>query len=396
VAAAGVFSGAAAVTLLAIWMTWSLAPNTMAFSFWFEVLLTDRFLPAYFVSVMLAAVGRGWPSNARQIAAFGIAYVFLSVEQFLVSLPVLVLGVAIARWEPQRIRRAARWLPILCVVLSAVAGTIYFVSPGQRWRNSLLNTRPLSLAPSAIVEWMHQAFPVGYRALLVGGASDRLSAVHLALYVVLTIAVVVLVRMRFKNDSMPERARAAFVPGVLAWAYLTAYATSLSTLLISPHFPIYAAQYPTLLLAAGLAHAGWFAFELARPRPAIAMSARLVAAAALLAIAAWITIPGLKQDAAEYREERWFGDIRKRAYHDILERSQAGQGNAFILTNSPVRSIGGTMEPPWGLAAYFRWRERRDLVVVIDTNYDYASRPPLAYVTIDLAPMSALHTPQTQ
>jgi hypothetical protein len=392
-AAAGVVSGAAMVALLAIWMTWSVAPNTMAYSFWFEVLLTDRFLPAYFVSLMLAAVGNGWPANGRQVAVFGIAYVFLSVEQFLVSLPVLVLGVALARWEPQRIRSAARWLPILCLGLSAVAGAIYLVSPGQRWRNSLLNTRPLSLAPAAIVDWMQQAFPIGYRALLVGGASGRLWAAHLALYLALTVAVIVLVRSRFKNDAATGRPRTTFAPGVLAWTFLTAYATSVSTLLVSPHFPVYAAQYPTLLLAAGLAFAGRFAFELARlPRPTIAMAARLMAIATLLAVTVRITIPALRRDAAEYREERWFGELRKRTYHQVLDRSEAGQGNAFILTNSPIRSIGGTMEPPWGLAAYFRWRDRRDLVVVIDTNYDYATRPDgRAYVTIDLGAIAAPH-----
>jgi hypothetical protein len=52
-----------------------------------------------------------------------------------------------------------------------------------------------------------------------------------------------------------------------------------------------------------------------------------------------------------------------------------------------VRSIGGTMEPPWGLSAYFRWAGQGHILVLIDTNYDFAARPlDRQYVTIDLAP----------
>jgi hypothetical protein len=389
-----------AVLLALAWMIWSAANNTYGYSLWFDVLLTDRFVPMYLASVLAVLVGTGWPARrAAPLLAFSALYLLIAVEQFLVTLPIVIgLYGALAAG-----RRGWRRLEpfALAAVLSGVSAVIYAASPGQQWRNRLLQLQAPDLSPHGLFTWFKTAMPLGYRVLL--GPGDAIYwKVHLLLLlgslVLLAAGGAALVRRRASWTAGSPRLVEALTVLAAALAFQVAYACSLATLLVSPHFPEYAAQYPALLLTLALVLTTGAAFRLADPTiwttgagavddaSAVDRTTVLLVGACLVAVLVTITFPALTADAASFREEARFGALRKRVYRRVLDLNARTGATGFILTNSPLRSIGGNMEPPWGLSAYFRWIHRQDLAVVIDTNYDFSTRPQdREYVTVDVS-----------
>ena len=379
-----------ACLLVLTWGIWSSAQNTYAYSLWFDCLLTDRFVPMYLASVLAVGISRGWPGR-RPIALAGFAaiYLFVAVEQFMVTLPVLLAGYAIYGRPPNA---AARTLRILAgsIALSGVSALIYFSSPGQQWRNHLMNVKAPDLSPAGLYGWFKDAIPLGY-AVLFGHHNPAIYwTLHLLLLLtgtgVLMTAGFAVWRVRSSDPSAAKQLverEDVFRWALFATCFNAAYAASLATLLVSPHFPEYAAQYPGLLLTLGLVFSlAAIVRVLAAPRTAVVLTA-----ACALAVLLAVTLPALRTNVASFKEEAAYGRLRKSVYHRVLEVNRETGASGFVLTNSPVRSIGGTMEPPWGLSAYFRWAGQGNILVLIDTNYDFATRPlDRQYVTIDLAP----------
>jgi hypothetical protein len=375
----------AAALLLGAWGIWSSSPNTFGYSVWFDALLADRFIPMYVASLLAVALALG-PRRGHPAArlAFGAGYVFIAVEQFLVTLPIILAAYAFAGTSGRTVRRGLETFAA-CVALSALSGWVYVSSPGQRWRNTLLNLSAPDLSPRGLLHWFTESTPLGYRVLFGGTYGRRYVALHLALFATLALAGAILAR---RAELRPVAAEADVADEgslrgrawILAVAFCAAYSASLATLLVSPHFPEYAAQYPALLLTLAWVCTAASVIPL---RPSALSAAAITTAMAVLVVA--LTVPALRTDVTGFREETAFGVLRKRTYARILEINADTGATGFVVTNSPLRSIGGNMEPPWGLSAYFRWIGRSDLAVYIDTNYDYPSRPrDRAYVTIDL------------
>jgi hypothetical protein len=164
---------------------------------------------------------------------------------------------------------------------------------------------------------------------------------------------------------------------------------SLSTLLISPHFPEYAIQYPAILLVLGLAYSVLSLIELfdIKMRQAKFFSNRwgiFLPALVSVVVLLGITIPGLPKLRASYQEIMMHNKLRHAVFQHIIDIYQTTGQTHFILTRCPVRSHGGTMEPPWGVQGYFRWRQYDNLQVYLDDNYDFPDRPmDKPYVTVD-------------
>jgi len=80
---------------LTILVSWMLSYNVVTYSLWFDVLLTDRFLPIYVISLMCIILHRGWfEQTLFGEALHGALYLFFAVEQFLVTMPILFLAFA--------------------------------------------------------------------------------------------------------------------------------------------------------------------------------------------------------------------------------------------------------------------------------------------------------------
>jgi hypothetical protein len=382
-AAAGAFgrrrAAFGAVLLVLAWAIWSAAQNTYAYSIWFDCLLTDRFVPMYLASLLSVGAARGWPSaRPLPLLAFSALYLFVSVEQFLVTMPILLTAFAFGGAASPPFKRAAVFLAGT-TALSAVSALIYFASPGQRWRNALMQVKAPDLTPHGISTWFRDAMPLGYRVLFGDHGNAAYWKLHLVVIALSLVALAIGAIVAWRRASTADTDIWRWA--LFAAAFHLAYAASLATLLVSPHFPEYAAQYPALLLALGVTCSIAALARLLPDRAALPAAIVCTAAVAIL-----ITLPALRHNVDSFKEEAAYGRLRKTVYHQILETNRTTGATGFVLTNSPVRSIGGTMEPPWGLSAYFRWYEKPGLAVVIDTNYDFAARPrDRDYVTIDLS-----------
>jgi hypothetical protein len=372
------------IFLLAIvWGTWSLSQNTYAYSVWFDCLLTDRFVPMYLTSVLSVGVASGWPTRRPlHLLGFAAVYLFVAVEQFLVTLPVLLAAYALRDLARTSASRAFR-IFVGSIALSALSSVIYFSSPGQQWRNSLMNVKAPDLSPVAIFNWFQEATPLAYGVLF----GPRHGAIYWSLHALLLVAgLTTLLALALRSDRLRKLAAKINTKETGRWVLLAtcfnaAYAASLSTLLVSPHFPEYAAQYPALLLTLGLIFS--FAAVVSTADRPLAI---LVTAVSAIGVLFAITLPAVRANVASFREEAAYGRLRKAAYRQVVDLNRQTGASAFVLTNSPTRSIGGTMEPPWGLSAYFRWIGQNDLLVFIDTNYDFATRPKdRQYTTIDVS-----------
>jgi hypothetical protein len=286
---------------------------------------------------------------------------------------------ALGGQRPPRLARAARILAA-SLALSGISASIYFASPGQKWRNSLMNVNAPDFSPAGILAWLRTAIPIGYRVLFGDLRRAVFAVVAIAVVAALVIGVVRLRRSgewRWPTESadLPDALRW----GIFAAGFYLAYLASLATLLVSPHFPDYAAQYPALLLALALVCTVATVAEVVSGR----LNAAFAAACTILVVV-FITTPAIRHNVASFREEAAFGRLREAVFTRVLEINRERGATGFILTHAPGRSIGGTMEPPWGISAYFRWLGRDDLVVVIDNNYDFAARPlDREYVTVD-------------
>jgi hypothetical protein len=376
--------------LVLAWGIWSFSQNTYAYSIWFDCLLTDRFVPMYLASVLAVGIARGWPGRRPlALAGFGAVYLFVAIEQFMVTLPVLLAGYAICGRAPDR---AARTLRIFAgsVALSGVSALIYFSSPGQHWRNGLMNVKAPDLSPAGLFTWFKESTPLGFGVLFGHRDPAIYWWLHLLLLVSGTGALLIAAFIAWRAPSTKPSTAGPLIErqdavrwAVFATCFNAAYAASLATLLVSPHFPEYAAQYPALLLTLGLV------FSVAAIARLVAAPGRaaVLTAACAVAVVLTVTVPAIRTNVASFQEEAAYARLRKAVYHRVLDLNRETGVSAFVLTNSPIRSIGGTVEPPWGLSAYFRWAGKSDLLVLIDTNYDFATRPrDRKYITIDLAP----------
>lgn len=396
--------------LLAIWGSWTLSHNVVSYSLWFDALLTDRFLMIYIVSVMCLAIYKGWLNNKWYlIVLHGCAYMFLAVEQFLLTIPLLFLAFAWIGADNDKpllfwIRRISFYL-----VLSLIAAYVYFHSPGQQWRMSMMTTHPagapLQYYVEGFLKWLKRD---GYSVLFNGrGALIGLifNCILYTFVAVTTIAATLShsIAKRLKFNTL-EVLGDLFHSSVLATTFLTAYMTSLSTLLISRNFPEYAIHYPALLLAIGIAYSILTLIQLfdagtrqallaalageeteeTMPNSSLNYRGSIITGIVLTGVLLWVTLPALPKLRSSYQEVKTNNQVRHVVFQHVIDTYQTTGQTHFILTKCPPRSHGGTMEPPWGVEGYFRWRNYGILRVYLDDNYDFPTRPlDKHFVTID-------------
>jgi len=382
---------------LTILVSWMLSYNVVTYSLWFDVLLTDRFLPIYVISLMCIILHRGWfEQTLFGEALHGALYLFFAVEQFLVTMPILFLAFA---WVGDaKTRSKGFWLKRIFyyALLTALAAGVYFYSPGQRLRNRLLAPNPAGITFESIFAWLRDDLSRGYLMLWGDASHSVIMFLHLAVYC--TVAVIAFVALCAYRSA--RRADQRFPPidgllnaSVLSLAFLTAYGASLATLFIKRHFPEYAIHYPAILLAVGLGYGvlviiqlldgvTWTALRSAlhpetpvASRPVFRYWPSFLPWLALGALIAGVLAPSWPKLQAGYHEVKAHGQIRHEIFQQVIQLHQATGQTHFILIHCPVRSHGGTMEPPWGVEGYFRWCGYGNLIVYLDDNYDFPTRP---------------------
>lgn len=402
--------GTTIALLAAVWSVWIVSPKIYIFSVIFDILLTDRYLHGYVLSWMIIGVIHNWMGRSTWkwgLLAAGI--LFLGSEQTLLSAPILLAAAAWVGLEGNAgLGRSWRWQVFYYSAWTCLTVVIFFLSPGQRLRNTCLPMIPMGdFSP---FEWYRRVITLGYGAILPR-LFDSLWIWHLILYGGLGLIMTAWVIIRLKKSASyrlsvdPVCAGAShprqklFGTGLMAFAFLTAFLASMITLIVSAYFPPYAICYPSLLLVSGLAFSFWFILDgatlgidmIASSKPVTgylkAGCTTVLPMLVAIALIGTVTVRAWPSMAAEYRQVMEQNRNRRQLYAEIVKhRNTTGQRH-FILVNlwkSPVWGLH--MDEAWARAAYFRWRRMEDIICLTEDEWTATGRPQeQLYFRIDCA-----------
>jgi hypothetical protein len=268
-----------------------------------------------------------------------------------------------------------------------------------------------SISDFSPLAWYRRVVTLGYDAIFPG-ISDSLWIWHLILYDGLGLIMTAWVIIRLKEGAAgPGFAEASprrnlFGIGLMAFAFLTAFLASMTTLIVSSYFPPYAIWYPSLLLVAGLAFSFWFILDgAAMVMDLIASSTKLSRFAGIkliidygmvvlpmlvtIALIGTVTVRAWPSVSAGYCQIMEQNRVRRHLYAEIVKlRDTTGQ-RYFILMNLWKAPIWGLhMDEAWGRAAYFRWRGMEDIICLTEDEWTAAGRSQeQMYFKLDYAKM---------
>ncbi|MDD5482442.1 MAG: hypothetical protein PHP98_02135 [Kiritimatiellae bacterium] len=402
--------GMTIVLLAAVWSIWALSPGVYVFSAMYDILLTDRNIHTYALSWMVIGAIRNWPAKSAWrwgIMAAGV--LFLAADLYLFSTPVLLIAAA-GLGLVNKPEMARDWLrqAFYYGAFAALAAFVFFMSPGQWAKNTFVPIIPPGdFSPAA---WFRRAVDVGYGTIFPK-LSDSPWIWHLIIYaglgLIMTAWIIIRIRRKSPGPSTAEDfdRQKLFGIGLMAFAFLTAFLASMTTMIVSSYFPPYAVSYPSLLLAIGLALSFWFVlgviFPLLRMAVPAARLPRLAGAAGkavncgpfiLAALAAFLLFgkvtarfwPAVTDGHRRIMAQNL---LRKQLYAEMLQiRNTTGQRH-FILTNLWTSPVWGLhIDQIWSRAGYFRWLGMEDVVSLTEGEWNDAGRPQEEmYFRIDCA-----------
>jgi len=396
-AAAGIWARRPAMALIltaAVWSIWIVSPNVYIFSVMFDIILTDRNIQGYVLSWMIMGAVNNWMGRSLwRWGLMGIGIVFVSSEQNLPSVPVLLLATGWLGLEANA--HAGRdWFKQVFYygAWTLLAAAIFFLSPGQHLRN--VCCLPMnSIGTFSPLAWYRQVIDLGYGALFPSHPGP-LWLWHLIFYcgLGLVMALWLIIRLKTASSGRPAEndSRELFGIGLMAFAFLTAFLVSMTTLIVSPYFPPYAACYPALFLATGLAFSFWFILDSAAAGMD-ALSAKVVGYRLIstkigctvalpilvtIALIRTITVPAWPAMSTGYRQIMEQNRNRHQVYAEIIKQQNTTGQRHFILMNlwkSPVWGLH--MDDAWGRAGYFRWLKMEDIVCPTEDEWNAAGRP---------------------
>jgi len=358
--------------------------------------------------MMLGVLGNWMGRSAWKWGLLALGLVFLSSEQTIISAPILLLAAAwVGLASGAEAGRSWRWQACFYSAWTGVSAAIFFLSPGQRLRNTFLTMKPLG--EFDLLEWYRQAVALGYGAIFPR-LPDALWLWHLILYGALgLLAAAWIIRRRpraapYHPAGDPAAPKPAGI-ALMAFAFLTAFLASMATLAVSPYFPPYAVCFPSLLLLLGLVFAFWLVLDgaaigleraTASARRAGVKKAigvlKLACAAGLPLLAAGaligtVTVRSWPVMAAEYRQVMAQNHNRRQLYAEIARLRKVSGQTHFVLVNlwqAPVWGIH--MDEVWAVAAYFRWRRMEDVVCLTEEEWIAGGRPQeQLYLKLDCA-----------
>ena len=389
--------------LFFMWAVWSSSPVVYYNSAWFTFAeFVGYSLPTYLVSAFSLICASSCFSISRwRWVPFALFYLFLSLfnEQLLATTPILAIGLALTHPSTGRFWHARAFSISLTVLpLSMLAAAIYLSSPAQTARNLTLRAAPPDLSPSALYGWFSESIPAIYKMLIpslgeYGFKPEPLIAFFHAFVIALTLAGLSHVRKNIRaslNSGTVSEHRALYALGVMGVTFLVAYMASMSTMLVARYFPGYAGGYPAILLAVGgiattlfLSHLALRECYVRRPRWVSVVAGSMMMAGLLSAV--WfVTLPNIGTIRVVIADVGRNTAIRRLYYRRILDYHSATGQERYVLTNCPLTQMfSWTVDPPWGLVAYFKWHGHPEIRVVLESSDDYRNRTKdEAYVVI--------------
>ena len=403
--------GMTLVLLAAVWSVWIVNPKIYVFSVIYDCLLTDRYVHGYLLSWMIIGVIHNWMGrSAWKWGLLAAGILFLGSEQDLFSVPVLLMAAAWVGLEGNA-DRMRNWFRQACYygAWTGLAALIFFMSPGQRLKNTCLPIN--SINDFSPLEWYRRVITLGYGAIFPR-LSDSLWIWHLILYggLGLILAAWMIMRLKASRLSASRPSREMFGIGLMAFAFLTAFLASMTTLIVSSYFPPYALSYPSLLLVTGLAFSFWFILDgAAMAMDLIASSTRparfagtkpiigyvkagctiILPVLVTIVLIGTVTVRAWPAVSAGYHQVMEQNRVRRQLYAEIVKlRDTTGQ-RYFVLVNLWKAPIWGLhMDEVWGRAGYFRWRGMEDVICLTEDEWAAAGRPQeQLYFKFDCAKM---------
>ena len=365
--------GQGALVTAAVGAVWATNPVSFANITYHHLAIFLAYLLAAYLTALWFwhALGLASASASRGgLALHLLGYLFLSAYGEIVLLSIPLLGVLAWAAGSRAPRSSVFWLRVVgaYTALSAAAAAVYWFSPGQRYRVRVLGVGLPTADAGPLVRTL-ELVPVRFFGLS--------PALGLALYAAVALSIALLLAMGGRTR------RLATAAGVLFVAHAAALAPALSV-----DLPPRTAIYPALLFVTCvsllvLAAVEWLAGRgrenASRPSPR--RGALALAACGLLGCA--VAARQIREDVRIQAERREFFTLRQRVYEYVLGVHDYGGASAFVLTDCDLAPDGTAIEPPWGLQAYFSWARTPPLQVFIDTNYDFAERPPaLVYAQV--------------
>lgn len=314
--------------ILLFWMT---NPLHYFLALWMEMPLFQYFLPLYLLSVM-AYLGKPRFGFWHLVIYFVI---ITSTEHYFVAAPILFCALAVLPAPP------SEWMTILkkrvpfYAGASGIAIIFFLISPGQRWRNSVMKKEFLPKYDS-LLNWYEKFGTMGYRTLFPEMMSATMFAV---LSVFVLIAIVTLVWWSHRRNDKPR-----FFLSILSASFMLAYLVCPSTTLVSSYLPFYCPMTPNffLVMALGLLLIGWC-------QPAKWMWALPVLFLAL-------TVRKAPDMLFDYREARNNSLVRRWVGEEITRLNQPNVKTHFRILNFPQSSFDMAIESEWALRGYLEWR----------------------------------------
>jgi hypothetical protein len=291
-------------------------------------------------------------------------------EQYLLAFPFLIFGVTLVRYHTGKIAK----YDIVRVVLTTLVGLFiglffYWATPSQQARNNLLDLHlsdPLTIYIKSV--------KYGYRYLLESPLEGNLGLIF---FITLHSVVIVIVSYLAWCDlrrKLSIKIFAAKGVGIFLFTTLSAYHACFMTLAVSDYFPGYAAIFPGLLLTALwfmlLFPVFTFYYQSYKNKYRLLCYAIFLAA---LIVTLFLAVLNLRKNIETEKLVRANAELRKLVYTDILKLVENKKGQRYALVDCKVAhpKYSWVMEPPWGIEAYFSWRDLGQAKVYLKGNYDF-------------------------
>lgn len=367
-----------AVAAIFFWIAWSLNARVYEGSAW--ILLAE--FASYSGSILAITVAlyllrylyiRQASEKYLQLFVFTTTLFFsLVLEQFALAYPFLIIGTLLAT---NRRYSIYRFILTIFVALT-LAYYLYFLSPGQQARHALIGLNSVgAISIYSVFEIFHNSVLSGYTFLfqrMVDPIGYRTGIFIKLLHFSVLIYVVRKAFFEVFNNLDP------YTQSHSCWVWtLTLYVSfhaCYGTLLISNYLPGYALVFPGLLLVGAN-----FSFIISLinefdKKLEINFWQKIIKCLLIL-LASIFIIYSAHSDFKKNTETNKLiseNDRRRLIIYKYIILHKANNNN-YVLINCPMAKdlYGWTMEPPWGLSAYFSWHGYRDIKVFLQGNYDF-------------------------
>ncbi|ATH06721.1 hypothetical protein BIY24_01835 [Halobacteriovorax marinus] len=356
-------------TLMIIFLSYFF--NAMIFTHlaFFDVLFFDRSLPMYLCSIFFLLILSDVRTKTVCIIGYFILAIFFS-EQFLVSVSFIFIFIFFIRYGFSKMFIIHS---IITFVIGVLNGLYFFLSPGQRWRQSLLDKTNKDI-------FSYRDWFVNFKVSNMD-AWGNLFPTNLVQSVNYTILLLLLTTLIICVYCFFKKRRTILFFSSLSILFLIGFWLSMSSRMIYSYYPKYAIQYPLSLFTIFISLSVCSVLTLAREFPFL-KGKRVRWCLGGLGVL-FLSILLLGRSVVEFKKMRdavvsvqETENLRKKIYLMIKKYSDEGNHSKYFVRDIPKSALDSyfygtkTIEAPWSINAYLRWSRRYspELRIFLDTH----------------------------